>query len=381
MSNEDNAEKIDLKYSENNKSLNNSKNIKSLLDTSTSILIDKETTNFDLYKGLLFMLISCILKSLFSLGSKLLLERSELLNSFIILLLKAYIMVLISVVFIVVLYYTSPEKLFPKSDALIKVAIRATLSICSLSIIIFSLKILAISEVFSIYYAYPGIVLILSIIFLKEKAGKMDYFCLFACFCGVLLLIRPEFISKLFNVPASNVAHKVSINHKADNEEFYVPKIILLLLVLLAAIFKATEDIIIKKVGKGVSPILYPIVYSFIGLLLYAIPIVVFKVHIDPILHLGLIDWGFLLAIAICSYGMQFFMALAFQGEYASRASMVNYLQLVFMLLSDVFIFHKTFYYIDIIGTFMIFGFNLANGIYKFCSRLSRKEEKNRKEA
>ena len=58
-------------------------------------------------------------------------------------------------------------------------------------------------------------------------------------------------------------------------------------------------------------------------------------------------------------------MALGFQNENAGRVSMVNYLQVVFMFLTDIFLFGKKPFVADCIGTFLIVFFNSANSFYK----------------
>jgi len=72
-------------------------------------------------------------------------------------------------------------------------------------------------------------------------------------------------------------------------------------------------------------------------------------------------------------------MALGLQNENAGRVSMVNYLQVALMYLSDLFIFGKELMLLDLMGTILIFSFNFINGIYKFVKRLKQLEDIKRK--
>jgi drug/metabolite transporter (DMT)-like permease len=69
--------------------------------------------------------------------------------------------------------------------------------------------------------------------------------------------------------------------------------------------------------------------------------------------------------IAVCTFLYMMFMALGLQNESASRVSMVNYAQVALMFISDLMLFDKTFNFLDLMGTLLIFGFNIGNGFYK----------------
>ena len=62
---------------------------------------------------------------------------------------------------------------------------------------------------------------------LNEKVGNFDYICLFSCFIGVLCVLRPG----IYFFDDTNYG-------------------ILSIFVLLSALFKACEDIILRYIGK-----------------------------------------------------------------------------------------------------------------------------------
>ena len=53
--------------------------------------------------------------------------------------------------------------------------------------------------------------------------------------------------------------------------------------------------------------------------------------------------------------------------------SMVNYLQVIFMYIADITIFHRHFAMLDLIGILIIFFFNFFNALYKTLKRMDKK--------
>ena len=68
-------------------------------------------------------------------------------------------------------------------------------------------------------------------------------------------------------------------------------------------------------------------------------------------------------------------MALGLMNENAGRVSMINYLQVALMYVSDLLIFGKPFQYLDFTGIMLIFGFNFTNGLIKAFSRIKQLDE------
>ncbi len=311
-----------------------------------SITMTNETTSFDLWKGLFYMFLSCICKSLFSILSKWALQDVTELSSFQLLSYRSFFMLWITVALISILPIDIFSDSFVRRDKFLNVLVRTVFAIISISTITFVTKFMNISDVFSVYYVYPGFIILLSLIFLKnDKLGKLDYFCLLSCFVGVILIVKPEFIF-----------------HQKQNNS----RMIFFGIVLIGALIKAIEDILVRDVGKQAHFLVFPFMYSIFGMVLFPIPMVAFDVKYPPLTFFQVFV---IFLIAICSFLYQTFMALGLQNENASRVSMVNYMQVALMFLSDLFIFDKEFNMLDMIGTMLIFGFNFANGFYKASRR------------
>ncbi len=399
MQNEDETKKLIItpepKYTEYG---GTDKSLEKSIEKSTekSLVITQNTTQFDLYKGFIYMAISCTLKSLFAIFCKLLLARNASFTSFHLNTFLAYITMIISIIVGLFVYFfsirggavknqpiaigksntdnseyrrnsnettlnnnnnTTP---FISKRNLNLYILRSALSVASMSLVLFALKNASISEVYSVYYLYPGIVILLSFILLREKVSSFDIICLFFCFIGVLLVIRPDSI-----FPNETKAQKTSI---------YIFGF-----VLLGAVLKGIEDVIIRNVGHEVNCLLVPAIFSITGMILFPIPLVlsVDSSRIRP--DMDYIDILLMISISVCSFSFQVFLALAIQNENAGRVSMVNYLQVFFMFMSDILIFHKHVVLYDFIGTFLISGFNVANGLRKVIMRNSELEKMRRK--
>ena len=316
-----------------------------------SMEINENTTTFDLYKGLIYMFFSCIFKSLFSILSKYTLKGKSDLSSFQLLTYRTYFMMWISITVSFALPINVFSQKFAKLDKIIPVFIRTIFAILSMSLVIYSIKFIHISDVYSVYYIYPAFVILFSFLFLKEKIAVFDVCCLLACFAGAILIVKPDFIFNAGGVPSGN----------PNNSFFFI-------LVIIAALFKAIEDVIIRNVGKDVNFLIFPFMYSLLGMILFPIPMFVFD-SVYP--SFSFFDVVIIFLIGLCTFLYMSFMALGFQNESAGRVSMVNYLQVALMYVSDLCLFDKKLQILDLVGTCLIFGFNFTNGLMKAYKRMN----------
>ena len=314
---------------------------------------NKNLTKFDTFKGLLYMFLSCIFRSLFSIFSKYILNYNYYLTSYHLLMYKVYIMSFIDILVIFYLYffnYIQFQKINTISiKSLIFLIIRSILSIFGQTLTILSLKYMSISEVYSIYYLYPGFVILLTNLILNEKVENFDYICFFFCFIGVLFVVRPNF-------------------------DYLIQNNIILFLIsglLLSALFKSFEDIIIRYLRKDVYFLLFPIVYALIGLIFYPIFLLIYlnEIRSDYLIEMSYYEWSIIVLIAVFSFCYQALMAASFKYENVGRADLINYFQVLFMFISDIYLFDKHTVFYDYLGIFFIFGFNLSNGIIKSYKR------------
>lgn len=318
-----------------------------------SLAITESTTSYDLFKGLVFMLISCIFKCAFAIVCKLLLEQNPNLTPFQVLSYKAFYMFGLTIILSLYFFLINSGQLskifiIPKNH-LNSLIGRAIMSVFSTSLTILGLKFMPISDVYAIYYIYPGIVILLSYVILKEKVGWFDYVCLASCFIGVMLIIKPTFLFQYSNTHTGNSS-------------------LIMLCVLAAALIKGTEDIILRGVGP-VNCFVIPFLYSIMGMLIFPIPTLLSNTIDSPIDGVSCSDNILIICLALLTFGMQILMTLAIQNENAGRVSMVNYFQVLFMYFADIFIFNRSVVLLDLIGVGLIFVFNFINGFKKVLNR------------
>jgi len=375
--------------------------------SSISIELDENANYFSLYQGLVFMLLSCIFKSLFSVFSKFAMNNIKNLSSYQLLTFRTYIMLFICFIVAYLWKIKIFSEEFIRADKVFLVFLRTIFAIISMSLVVYCFKHMYVSDVYSVYYIYPAFLIVFSIIYFKEKISKFDLLCLFACFFGVILVVQPDFIfdnspnrkinrggfvsptishtnlnteNSNENNPYNNLTLNSMINGSGkdaissqknlsfnnqygedfDNKGFFI------ILVIAAALIKAMEDFIIKDVGKHVHYLAFPFMYTVIGIIFFPIPMLYFdKVYAK----FNIYDVFIIFCIAVFTFLYISFLALGFQTENAGRVSMINYFQVIFMYISDLFMFNKQLELFEFIGTLLIFGFNITNGLLKTLKR------------
>ena len=170
----------------------------SVSNHENSFYLSDKTTTFDTFKRLIIMFISCFLKSLFGLTCKILLSVNPFLNSFSLLTYKVYLMIIISFIFGLIFHIRDPKFLSSFANVskanLFYLFCRSLFSVFASSLLLFALKYMQISDVYSIYYTYPGIVIFLSYLLLKENFTWLDLSCFFSSFIGAICVVRPCYL-------------------------------------------------------------------------------------------------------------------------------------------------------------------------------------------
>lgn len=350
--------------------------------TEATIKFNSNTTSFDLYKGLIFMLVSCLFKSLYSILLKFEMNRNPTLTPFQLMTWRTFIMLWMTI--ILGYFYRHELKISETNKkTLTFVLIRSALAVVSTPLLICSLKVLTISDVYSIFYIYPGLIILFTMTSKGGKVGALDYICLVSCFIGVLCIVKPDFIfgGTLGKANAGSVLPiKIDSNStqiilksalpEASIKEvsFFKSKGFYFILVAVAALVKAVEDICVKHAGKNIHFLMYFFVYAVFGICFFPVIMIISK---EPFAPFDLIDCLLFFLIAITSCGYISFMALGLRNENAGRVSMINYLQVVFMYMSDIFLFGKDPTLLDFTGTMLIFSLNTLNSMYKAMKRSS----------
>lgn len=331
--------------------------------TYHSVIINKNTGTFEMYKGFLLMFISCLFRTSATVLGKYILETKKDLTSFQLNAFVGFYLMGISV-FIFVLFLMNLVDLKIKSKKNVYyVAARSFMAITVETFIVLALRYLPASNVYSVFFLYPGLVMILSSIILKENFNILDFLTFPICLIGVFLVVKP----KIFFNNNSNQIHEEKNN--TDNSSL-ASHDILYVLVFLACFAKGTGDFIVRKV-KMISPFIIPMGMSTVGIIILPILVIIDQSKLPDVSvkdHILFAIDGFLI------FFYQAFLALSLQNDNAGRVIMINYVQLVFLFIADIYIFNKKFEWMDFIGIIIIFSVNVMNAIYKTIKRLDKRD-------
>lgn len=326
-------------------------------ETFHSVKIDANTSDFAMYKGFFFMLISCLFRTATAISEKLLLENNTKLTAFQLNAFTVYYMFGISAFFLVLaLYGTIKIELPFKKKTIWMLLLRSLLAVIVETMLVQALKFLPASNVYSVYFLYPAVVIILASSILSEKFSFMDYMCFPICIMGVFFVVKPKFL-----FPSGDFSGGVT----SENQLLY-------LAAFLACFAKGTADFIIRKIKSGVHFLVIPIAFSFVGILVFPLLPLIDGI---PVPDLNYIDHIRIFINGLVFFLYMTFLAYSLQFENAGRVVMVNYLQLVFLFFADLYIFHKPYQLMDLVGVLMIFGINFGNAIYKTMKRFNEKEK------
>ncbi len=328
------------------------------LATAASVKIDASKSNWDMYKGMVFMVFSCLGFTGISFFSKVLLIMKKDITSYEILTYRTYILFIGSSITILSTRTNifKEENIHP--DKLIYIVIRSILATFTISLLIYSIKYIDASDAYTIFYCYPAIVIISLFFRGGDKPKFLDYLCLVFCFVGVVCVVRPPFIFG-------------GSQKETSGKSFYF------LLSFIAGLTKATEVILVRDINGAIHFLCYPLFFAFFGLILFPIPMLILR-HFSFDYTIG--ELGVMSCISISSWCYHSFLALSLENENAGRASMINYLQIPILLVCDLFLFEKKPNFWDIFGSMLIFTFNFGNGILKAFSRIDELEKKKQAE-
>ena len=309
-----------------------------------SVVIDDKKTYWDMYKGMVFMVFSCLGFTGISFFSKVLLRMRPDITSYEVLTNRTYILFIGSSM---TCFFTGTNVFSEdniRSSKLNHIIIRSVLATLTISFLIYSIKYIDASDVYTIFYCYPAFVIVLSVFFTRDTPKIMDYLCLLCCFIGVLCVVQPAVI----------FGEKVLIEGHKD-----ISKTLYFLLALCGAMTKSTEVVLVRDIMGDINWLCFPLFFAFFGLLMFPIPQIINR---SFSFEYTLSEFVILVCISLSSWNYHSFLALSLKYENVSRASMINYLQIPILLITDLLMFDKKADFLSIFGSLLIFTFNFGNG-------------------
>lgn len=206
-------------------------------------------------------------------------------------------------------------------------ALRTGAAVITGSSAFYAFSTLPLAQVYSIIFASPLIITVLSIPILGETVGRHRWAAVFAGLIGVFTVLRPFGDSDL------------SLGHLAA---------------VIAAIGSATTSVVVRRIGRderGVVLLLYPMVANFVlmGLILP------FVYKPMPMLHLGLTA-----VIAAFAFVAGLLMIAAYRRGDAATVAPMQYSQIIWAALFGLLFFDERPDGMTILGAAII----IASGLY-----------------
>jgi len=208
-----------------------------------------------------------------------------------------------------------------------------------------ALKLLSISQATLLVFTNPIFTSLLAFICIRERVTIYDIIASLVSFVGVFLVVQGDL-------------------KNSGNEERQHFNIAGVVCALIAAFFSSCVYVMLRKIGKKTHYMIPPF-YFGAGAGLLSIPVFLSMDYIeDKATYYG--DYGFLLLLGagVAGYFAQMFSSLACQEEKAGRVASVNYLQVLYTYLIDIFWFGMGLTTENIIGASLIlFGNVFISGL------------------
>ncbi|CDW77858.1 membrane protein [Stylonychia lemnae] len=204
-----------------------------------------------------------------------------------------------------------------------------------------------------IYFTQPIFAAWFAVILLKEKLTFIGIISLLSSSVGMVFLVQPNLI----------LGESFSKSNQ-QNDKQYPYYYFGALFSALGAISSALAYITMRKL----APFKLHMAFNAYYFGIYSTPISFFLMAVfdqniaDSMTLEGLI---LLTIMGISGYLAQTLLGLALQNQPVGRASVMNYLQVVFAFVVDILAFDSHIVWTDIVGSVLIIGFTLANSIIK----------------
>jgi len=211
--------------------------------------------------------------------------------------------------------------------------IRGVINAATMSLTIYGLKYAPLADVSALKFSTPILITIIAVIFLKEKLQLSTIVTLFTGFCGILVIIQPDF-------KELNFAY---------------------ILILLAALTSALNQVFVKKLmnkGEHSNTLTF---CTFITLIIISSPLALFNWKpISGIQDLSL--------FALAAFGAMFYtklQAIAYSKTNMSVLQPFNFTRLIFAAILGFAFFGRAIKLETAIGGAIVFGSCLILGLIK----------------
>ncbi|MDY8136168.1 DMT family transporter [Aquimarina sp. 2201CG5-10] len=209
--------------------------------------------------------------------------------------------------------------------------LRGFVGVTSMGLFFTSVEYLPIGSAVSLRYIAPIFATIFAVFLLKEKVRPLQWLFFLMAFGGVLLI-------KGFDTNIETLG---------------------LALVLSSAVFSGLVYIIINKIGKRDHPVVVVNYFMWIAVVVGGV-LSIFNWTTPK----GL-EWALLLSLGVFGYFGQLFMTKAFQSQATNKIVSLKYVEVIFTMISGVFLFGDRYPFLSLVGTFLVITGLILNIWYR----------------
>jgi len=230
---------------------------------------------------------------------------------------------------------------------------RGVLGCLGMSLNYYGVKLVPLSEASVIAQTSPAIIGIFAMIFLKEKYTLSQFLGMLFCFCGVIFVVKPDF---LFHLDEEK-------REEANN------KFIGIVALLLSTIFVASTQILVKKIAsktnEGITTLYYAAIASMLS------PLISLEQGFNAF---SLNELLVLLLIGGSSFFAQILRNKAYILGNPGKISIMSYFGILYSIFIDVYILGSDLDFYSMIGAIFIFS-SLFIFLYRTIQQENKKKE------
>ena len=210
--------------------------------------------------------------------------------------------------------------------------LRSFLSLLESSCFVISFRYLSLADAHSVASLAPVLVVVLSVLLLRESVGINTWIAIFIGFIGVLIILRPG--SSIFDVKS--------------------------LIPLLGAFFLGLYQIATRKVSESDSDETSLFYTSLVGLLLLSVLTVIYWIPLTPISYFLFVGIGIFFSLG------NYFQIIALSNARASIIQPFHYTLIFWAIIFGYFVYNDLPDFPTVLGACII----SASGIYVIRSRI-----------
>ncbi|ORY04723.1 hypothetical protein K493DRAFT_141409, partial [Basidiobolus meristosporus CBS 931.73] len=236
---------------------------------------------------------------------------------------------------------------FGRRELLLGLLLRGFAGAVGLAMFYISITALPLADATVLFFVNPIFTAILARLVLQEPFGPFNQVASVASLLGVGLVAKPEFI---FGRDAS---------HEVDSQK----RLVGVIAALSGASLSAVAYITVRKMGRGVPPLVHVVYFGGISTVLSFFCTFLFE---SPVLPTDLTQWTYLVMVGLTAFAGQAMLTKGLQLCPVGPGTLMRNIDVIFAFLFGILIFHETPNVFTISGATLIIGSTVALGLRKW---------------